>query len=39
MSNNMVDDINNKFTIINPTEAKKLGLCSEIITYRHYHSQ
>lgn len=39
MSNKMIDDINNKFTIINPTEAKKLGLCSEIITYRHHHSQ
>ena len=39
MNNKMIDDINNKFSIINPTDAKKLGLCNEIITYRHYHSQ
>lgn len=39
MNNKMIDDINNKFSIINPVDAKKLGLCNEIITYRHYHSQ
>jgi ATP-dependent protease ClpP protease subunit len=37
MSNKMIDDINNKFNIINATDAKKLGLCNEIITYRHSH--
>lgn len=37
MSYKMIDDINNKFSIINPNEAKKLGLCNEIITYRHFH--
>jgi len=31
----MIDDIKNKFSIITPTDAKKYGLCNEIITYRH----
>lgn len=31
----MIDNIKNKFTIIKPTDAKKYGLCNEIITYRH----
>jgi ATP-dependent protease ClpP protease subunit len=34
MSKKQIDDINSKFTIINANEAKKIGLCDNIIKYR-----
>jgi hypothetical protein len=34
MTAKQIDDINSKFSIINANEAKKIGLCDNIIKYR-----
>jgi len=38
MSSQQIDDINSKFKIINANDAKKLGLCDNIIKY-HRHTK
>lgn len=37
MTDEMIENIKNKFSIINPEEAKKLGLCNNIIINRKNH--